>query len=155
MLATDAEGRAVFEVVHTVTDWHDGPRHGIADFRGSPHVFELGWNDLADEYADFYLLAPIDAETLALALEAQAIWRRWVTAFRRGETPRTTHPALPEDRQRHEELVWALHGRLNVFAARAMRRRAEFRPRSDPSWGGLGWAPLEVRWFGPSKPETV
>lgn len=30
---------ASFERVYTVTDYHDGPRRGIADFNGKPHLF--------------------------------------------------------------------------------------------------------------------
>jgi hypothetical protein len=33
-----------FEKVYTVTDFYDGPRGGIANFRGHPHVYESLWN---------------------------------------------------------------------------------------------------------------
>jgi hypothetical protein len=33
-----------FEPVHGVEDYYDGPRTGVADFRGVPHRFcSLGW----------------------------------------------------------------------------------------------------------------
>jgi hypothetical protein len=34
-----------FERVHTMTDYYDGPRGGIADFRGTPHLYESEWRD--------------------------------------------------------------------------------------------------------------
>ena len=34
-----------FEPVHDVEDYYDGPRTGIADFRGLPHRFRsVGWS---------------------------------------------------------------------------------------------------------------
>ena len=136
----------MFEIVHTLTDWYDGPRRGIADYRCQPHIFESEWRDGENLDADTFLLMPIDQETLSLALEDWAIWRRWETAFHQGMATHETHPALPKDRDRHEELERLLSGRLVVDPAQAVRKRAEFRVRNDPSWNGYGWKPLEVRW---------
>jgi len=140
------EPAPMYEIVHTLTDWYDGPRRGIADYRGRPHLFESEWSDAEDLDADTFLLMPVDADTLALALEDWAIWRRWETACHQGETTQQTHPALPEERSRHEELERLLDGRLSVDPARAVRASAEFRARHDPEWSGYGWRPLEVRW---------
>jgi hypothetical protein len=139
-------GATIFSVVYTVTDWYDGPRQGIADYQGRPHYFESQWQDGNDLDCDTYLLMPIDDDTFSLALEDWAIWRRWETAFHQGKATQQTHPALPEDRARHEELVPLLKERLVVDVARSVRKRAEFRPRSDPDWNGCGWSPLEVQW---------
>jgi hypothetical protein len=139
------EGGAVFEIVHATHHWYDGPRQGIADFHGTPHVFESEWQDSEDS-TDSFLLTPIDRETFLLALEDWAIWRRWETALHQGKATVDTHPALPEDRSRHEELQRLLEGRLVVDPARAVRAKAEFRGRNDPEWSGYGWCPLEARW---------
>jgi hypothetical protein len=136
----------VFETVHTLTDWYDGPRRGIADYRGRPHLFESEWRDGEDLDADTFLLMPVDADTFALALEDWAIRRRWETAFYQGRATEETHPALPEERGRHEDLERLLDGRLAVDPARAVRATAEFRVRPDPEWSGYGGRPLEVRW---------
>jgi hypothetical protein len=143
------EPDATFEVVYTMPDWYDGPRRGIANFRGHPQLFESEWRDGEDMNADTFLLMPIDAEALALALEAWSIWRRWETAFYQGRATQETHPALPEDRGRHRELERLLEGRLVVDPVRAVRQRAEFRVRHDPEWSGDGFRPLEVRWEDP------
>ncbi|AGA28533.1 hypothetical protein [Singulisphaera acidiphila] len=139
----------MFETVHTLPHWHDGPRQGIADYRGRPHLFESEWRDREDLDEDTFLLMPIDAATFALALEDWAIWRRWEMAFHQGKTTQETHPALPEDRGRHENLERLLDGRLTVDPARAVRSSAEFRARHTPGWSGCGWRPLEVRWSAP------
>jgi hypothetical protein len=139
----------VFEVVHMLTDWYDGPRRGIADSHGRPHVFESEWHDGEDMYADTFLLSPVDSETFAPAIEAWEIWRRWETAFHRGVATQESHPALSEDRPRHEEIERHLEGRLAIDPAHAIRKVAEFRPRVDPEWSGSGWRPLEVEWYDP------
>lgn len=139
------EGGAVYEVVYTY-DWYDGPRQGIAGCHGKPHLFQSEWQDAENLEADSFLLTPIDLDTFLLALDAWDIWRRWETAFHQGNATEDTHPALPEDRERHEELQRLLEARLVVNPAQAVRLRAEFRVRSDPEWSGYGWPPLEVRW---------
>jgi hypothetical protein len=139
----------VFEIVHTVTDWYDSPRQGIADYLGQPHLFESDWRDFDGLDEDTFLLMPIDAATFTLALEKWAIWRRWETAFHQDKTTQETHPALPEDRDRHEDLKRLLEGRLTIDPARAVRASAEFRVRKDPDWSGYGWRPLEVQWSDP------
>ncbi|HEX4607794.1 MAG TPA: hypothetical protein VH092_06270 [Urbifossiella sp.] len=66
----------MFEVVHTLPDWYDGPRGGIADYQGYPHLFASEWSDQTHNYADTFLLSPVSPETFTLALEDWAIWRR-------------------------------------------------------------------------------
>lgn len=136
----------MYEVVHTLTAWYDGPRCGIADYHGNPHLFESEWKDGEDLATDSFLLTPIDSNTLALALEDWAIWRRWETAFHQGRATHEFHPALPEDRARHEELKKLLAEHLVTDPARAVRVQAVFRNRDDEQWSGYGWHPMEVCW---------
>jgi hypothetical protein len=70
-----------FETVYTVTDWYDGPREGIADFNGMPHLYQWQFDNAKDDWADTLLLTPVDEETFRLALEDWAIWVRWEQAF--------------------------------------------------------------------------
>ncbi|MFN8388655.1 MAG: hypothetical protein U0136_00020 [Bdellovibrionota bacterium] len=137
---------SLFEAVHTVFDWYDGPRCGIANYKGSPHLFQSELADAVDPNTDTFLLAPLDADTFALALEDRAIWRRWETAYWQGRATQDTHSALPDDRPRHAKLQELLNGRLRVEVNDAVRASAEFRICDDPSWAGFGWRPLEVRW---------
>lgn len=140
----------MFEIVHTVTDYYDGPRCGIADLDGAPHLYEAEWREESGNYADTFLLTPIDAETLALALEDWTIWRRWEDAFRRGLADQSSHPALPSDRTRHEQLQGLLRGRLMTDAGRAVRKCGEFRTCQSAESIGPGSRPLEVRWYDPA-----
>ena len=123
-----------------MTDFWDGPRGGIAEFEGAPHVYESEWCDAADDYAPSFRLSPVTAEVLKLALEDWAIWERWWTAFHAGLTTGDTHPALPEDRVRHEELKAQLKDRPRIDPENFVRARGEFR------WEGKAPAPSEVEW---------
>ena len=126
-----------------MTDYYDGPRGGIADHCGLPHLYRSLWTDIDSACVDVFEVIPIDRETFELALEDWAIWLRWEAALRRGETSRDTHPALPEDRERHAELTALLQPRLSVTSLSAITAEAEFdwpAPSSGPS------APTGVRW---------
>ncbi|HQU94325.1 MAG TPA: hypothetical protein PLK77_18655 [Pyrinomonadaceae bacterium] len=114
------------ELVHTITDWYDGAREGVADFRGAPHYFLNEWDEDKGFWTETYFLAPLDDETFNLSLENWEIWLRWDRAFKRGQTTQETHPALPEDRRRHEELEAILKERLVVDTNAGLRATAKF-----------------------------
>lgn len=125
---------AVKEPVHTITDWYDGPRRGVANLEGIPHYYECQWYASVDagHEADSdalpgdYLLTPLDAETYRLALEDWAIWERWEAAFAAGTTTQATHPVLPEDRTRHDEIEQLLLTKLVTNSHSCRRARGEF-----------------------------
>lgn len=130
------------DTVHTITDRYDGPVHGIADYRGRPHYFERQFDDDADEWSDVYWLTPIDDQTFALAMEAWKIWRCWQTAFHQHQTTLATHPALPADRPRSDELASVLNQLLVVDQGRAQAAQGKF------EWGNarVAWQLPRVRW---------
>jgi hypothetical protein len=117
----------VFERVYTMTDYDDGPRGGIADFRGAPHLYTSLF-DIADDGSEIFELRPVDDETLQLALEDWAIWLRWDEAFHAGRTNHSTHPALPADRTRHDALTALLTPRLEALVGPVIQATASFRP---------------------------
>jgi hypothetical protein len=130
------------DIVHTVTERYDGPVRGIAEFRGRPHYYERQFNAEADEWSEIYWLMPIDEETFRLAMEAWEIWKRWEAAFRDCRTTPATHPALPEDRARWDELSTVLKRRLVIEPDRAVVAHARF----DWNTEGDAWGPLRVHW---------
>jgi uncharacterized RDD family membrane protein YckC len=134
----------VFERVFTITDFDSGPRSGIADFEGRPHLYECEWNEPAGSYASTFRLSPVTPEVLALALEDSAIGERWWIAFQEGLTTEETRPALPEDRPRHDDLQGLIGDRVRIDPANSVRVLGEF--RTAAIWDGRGSAPLEVRW---------
>jgi hypothetical protein len=127
-----------FEIVHTMTDFYDGPRGGVADFRGRPHAYASLF-EKSGVYSDTFLLMPIQEELFRLALEDWEIWLRWERAFYAGEATQETHPALPPDRARHDEISRLIGDRLAPKPELSQRARAEFRYPSEQL--------LEVCWF--------
>ena len=124
-----------FETVHTMTDWYDGPRRGVAIVNESPHVYESCWNNIDSDDDDVFLLSPISDETLLLAMEDWEIWQRWSLAFNVGQVTVDTHPCLPQDRAR--SLFWdsILEDRLVLDEGMVIVATAEFRfgTMNDPA----------------------
>ncbi|MCG8588701.1 MAG: hypothetical protein MJE66_05370 [Proteobacteria bacterium] len=138
-----------FERVFTVTDYYDGPRTGIANYRDRPHLYVCEWDEAEDDYAETFLLSPVSGAHFLLALEDWEIWLRWERAFHEGRATRESHPALPDDRARHEELAAILKPALVPDPEPAIRAAAEFRPitTTEPGARGPGMVALQVRWL--------
>ena len=134
------------EIVHTVTDYYDGPRGGIADFHGKPHLYSSLWDESADDWSDTFLLQPVDEQTFLLAMEDWAIWCRWERAYHSGQTPHATHPALPNERARHDELNALLTPKLQVDPKQAIRVRGSFEARTPAQPGVTSSGELVVIW---------
>jgi hypothetical protein len=91
-----------FEVVHSVDDYYDGPRTGVADFGGSPHRFRcLGWaspggpDEPWDPHEDRFELVPVGAVV--------------AVAVARGEfRVRQPCPDLPPGVPRQLEVGWTV-----------------------------------------------
>lgn len=134
------------EIVHTVTDYYDGPRGGIADYLGKPHAYRLEWDEAEDDWSGIVLLQAIDDETFRLAMEDWLIWCRWLHAFHHGLTTQATHPALPEERARHEELKAILKPRLQIDPKQAIRVYGKFDVSAPPTPGMTSSAIWFVVW---------
>jgi hypothetical protein len=133
-----------WEVVHTVSDWYDGPRGGVADYRGCPHYYRSVYLDTpqwnADE--DRFELTPLSKAALDVALELQAIWERWYQAYRAGTAPEGPEDerALPADRAQRDELERVLARERSANAGRTFTVRGEF----DLGCKRVRWRPVEV-----------
>lgn len=139
-----ASGKPLYERVFTVSEYYDGPRQGVANFSGQPHFYDC-CSDI-DGYTDLFLLTPLTLTQLELVLEDWAIWRKWEWAFHFGEATKATHPALPADRARHEELKPLLDHVLRTDTERSVIQKGIFRV-VDGSSGPVGvMRDLEVSW---------
>jgi hypothetical protein len=112
--------------VLTVNDYYDGPRLGVAEYNGVPHIYEAEFDHSTDEYGDTYFLSPIEPQLLDLVLEDWAIWLRWQAAHARGEVGLDSHPALPAEQDRHEQLKMLIGDQLRVDPKNRPYCRAEF-----------------------------
>jgi hypothetical protein len=133
-----------YENVYTISDWYDGARAGVDDYSGQPHYYECLFDELFG-YTETYWLHPIDYETFRLALEDWEIWERWDGARKEGKVDLETHPALPEDRARHEEIAALLKQRLVVDPARDSKAEADFsalRPEDQSASNVI----MQVKW---------
>lgn len=106
-----------------------------------PHIYEAEFDHSSDEYGDTFFVSPVEQNLFALVLEDWEIWLRWRSAFKRGETPHKSHPALPEDRERHEALMIAIGDRLKADRTQAKYLRAHFGVQNGETvveWSGGG-----------------
>ena len=130
-----------WETVYTVHDYFDGPRNGIASYRGLPHAFKCEWSYEADEWGREFLLSPIAPEQLSATLEQRSIWQRYLATSRQGALgPGYQYPALACDRARYEQLNAVVEQALLVDEAMALRAVPEFRRVTESSDA------FEVRW---------
>jgi len=131
--------------VFTINDYYDGPRLGIAELGGIPHIYEAEFDHSTDEYGDTYFLSPIDQQLLAFVMEDWAIWCRWDDAHKRGEAASETHPALQHERSRHEELKLLIGNSLKSDPSSRTRYRGKFHtpPECRGTWNGtlVQWSP--------------
>lgn len=124
--------------VLTTNDCYDGPRLGVAELHGVPHIYEAAFDHGAHEDGETYFLSPVDPELLSLVLEDWAIWCRWEAAHRRNEVTLESHPALPHERARHEELKAAIGGRLRSDPDNRRCFKAKFSDgRHGEEWDGV------------------
>jgi len=137
----------VFEAVHSVWDYYDGPRSGIAAVLGEPYHFSCEWDQAADDWAEHFTLRRLDAEALILAEERETIWHAWEGAFHRGEVLSSTHPGLPGQNVRYAALTAALDAIVASIPSSGTAR-ATFRASSGqpPKPSGI-LRDVEVEWL--------
>lgn len=129
------------ERVYTVGHYYDGPRAGIADYNGVPHLYECQFSDELDDYTDSFRIMKIEKQLLDLALEDWEIFLRWDDAFKNNKTDQSTHPALPEDRKRHIEISEILAPNLKIDSTRSKLVKGKF------SCDEPGWNNYQVEWY--------
>lgn len=141
-----------FEPVYTVNDYWDGPRNGVAAYCGTPHVYQSLFLIDEDEWdAERFRLGPIAPEDFALVLEDWAIWRRFESAYKKGDVKwsgnESEWAALPQELPRHRELADRVKAALRVNPLQALLAVGEFRapPHSVPEAVGV-MRPLMVKW---------
>ena len=144
---SSAQHKSGFEEVFTVTDYYDGPRGGIANFNGKPHLYECIFGD--NDYTNTYWLTPVSHEVFLLALEDWAIWKRWERAFHEGEVKQDSHPALPAERDRHSFFQSLLDEKLKTDKEQCIIRAGAFGRADTEKVTPNVLVKLVVRWSEP------
>src|SRR2546430_9423343 len=127
-----------YECVHAIWDYYDQPREGVADFQGRPHLYKCQFSEVDDDWTDLYWLMEIDQETFAFAKERWEIFLRWKAEFQLGKVPLETHPVLPPERVRYEQLRNIIGDRLELKPEHSVTRRAHF-DRHPPAFWRVEW----------------
>ncbi len=135
-----------YEAVFTVSDYHDCPRGGVANFHGLPYFYECIFDEKSDEYSDSYLLISISQEVFKAAVENWDIFLRWRKAFDSGDVSRETYPALPRDKRRYEETKRTLDQAVVSGRHKAIRVRGEFDAQAEPNVPRDVLTSWQVRW---------
>jgi hypothetical protein len=135
-----------YERVHTVTDYYDGPRDGLADYNGEPHRYQRQWDEAADDWAKTFTLTPIDQVTFDLELERWQIWLAWQRAFHAGEVPHDSHPGLGGMNARYDALSELIAARIRGIEPLEARFTASFRAIQAKEAPPGVMRDLEVRW---------
>src|ERR1700720_1400208 len=146
MTMNSATSNPDYETVFTVQDYHDGPRSGVANFHGLPHVYTCVFDNKNDEYSDLYVLTPIHQEAFKAALENWEIFLRWRAAFDGGKVSRETYPALPQDKTRYEETKRVFDEALVSQKGIAIRARGDFEVSQQSHALRDVLAPWLVKW---------
>ena len=116
------------------------------NFNGLPHFYDCIFDDAKDEYSDTYRLTPISQAVFELANEDWLIWKRWESAFHAGTTTLESHPALPRDRVRHQEIRASLDSALKTDASVCVVRRGFFERLGSREYPKGIMRPHQVKW---------
>ena len=135
-----------YERVYTIIDWYDGPRLGVADYNGIPHVYKSAWDDKEDDWADYYYLKPIDKNSLSLILEEWEIWQKWDSAFKEGKVKSSPDHVLPEDEERYKELKILLVSVYEIDLLKAKRAYGDFQVSEIQESFDLETEQMIVKW---------
>ena len=135
-----------YERVHTVADYCDSPRGGLADYLGQPHLYKSLWDEAADDWAETFELTPVDVETFLLEIERWQIWRAWERAFHSGQAAQESHPGYGGKNARYDELGKLIESRMLSLKPLSVRPTADFRVIPGQELPGHMMRELEVEW---------
>ena len=144
-----AKLRRGYELVFTVDEYYDGPRTGVANFRGEPHFYDCIVDEKRSDYSNLFQLTPIDQKTFELALAAWRIWRKWEIAYHEKKVTWESHPALQADTAKYRKLTKRLEGLLKTDPKRSITRIGHFAPVANAKLpkGVLHY--FQVKWSRP------
>ena len=134
----------------TVDEYYDGPRTGVANFRGEPHFYECIFEENRSDYSNLFQLTPIDQKTFELALAAWRIWRKWEIAYHEGKVKWESHPALQVDTAKYRKMTRRLEGLLKTDPQKSITRIGQFAPIANQKLPKGVLFYFQVRWSRPS-----
>lgn len=134
------------EHVFVEHDFYDRPRSGIATLFGVPNRFDCLFDEVRDDWSDVYVLAPVDAETLALEIEQFQIFLAWRYKFDRGLSTTEDHPMYGDRNSRFHALDRMLEPRRKIDVDAGPTAAAEFQMPADQKRYRKSGVRYTVRW---------
>lgn len=123
--------------IYTIDEYYDGPVSGVADANGQPHYYECIFDEDSDEYSKNYRLSPISERAFELIQQQWEIWLRWNEAFIAGKVEANTHPALPEDEARYNEIEQLTYSEKSISHENHLVKRAQFIVPKEPGLASI------------------
>ena len=137
----------IFEPVLMIWDIYDGPRTGLAEYKGQPHYFDCLWHDPNDDYSEKFALSPVDESFLQSAKTQWKIYREWELKFHSGVVPLETHPGHRGVNAEYDRLEDDLKSRLKTLRKLPKMFVPRFRPLPDQDDFPVGVLKnLEAHW---------
>lgn len=107
-------------IVHTISDFYDGPRAGATEFEGRPYWYRSVYLDTSewDPNEDRFELTPLTVDALSWEMETKRIFERWDSARREArivwiDGDEANFGAFPEEMARYRELNEKLQSYLS------------------------------------------
>ena len=113
--------------VFVENDWYDGPRVGIANYKGVPHRFVSEFNDESG-YTDSFLIYPISENEFKLEVEQWKIFVEWNTKYEKGEVNTESHPGHGGISSRWDEIENTLKESRENIPENAIKQIPIFEP---------------------------
>lgn len=108
------------DVVHTISDWYDGPRAGATQFEGRPYWYRSICLDTAewDPNENRFELTPLTDDALSWEMETKRIFERWDSARQDGtivwiDGDEANFGAFPDDMATYRDLNQRLENYLS------------------------------------------
>lgn len=113
------------EKVYVENEWYDGPRKGVADYKGVPHRFIANFDELKG-YEDTFKLFPVTDEELTLEIEQWKIYVEWNKKYESGELTVDSHPGHGGIDKRWDEIEELLSPKRDIIPSNAIDADATF-----------------------------
>jgi hypothetical protein len=137
----------VFEQVYAVFDFYDGPREGVANFRGKPVWFKCAWDVASDDWSENFDIILLDDRTFELAMCQWKLWCEWEKSFHGGLVSVGTHPAMEHGSTPYKEIEAQVAESVANLSLGRLKAKAEFRVVPGQAELPKGVArELEVEW---------
>jgi hypothetical protein len=118
----------LFERLHYVDRYYDGPRDGLADCNGVPYFFACPFDEEADDYCDYFILGRAPDGSLQLASALMEIRRTWQSQIEGGLITIDTWIKMANEDPAYHRLATAMRAdRIAAFQSDLVFRvHAEF-----------------------------